>query len=214
MIVPVLSALIALSAALNIRADLRGERRGVYLFKPLTTCLILALALALPEPVSASYRGLVAAGLLFSLAGDVFLMLPRDRFLAGLTSFLVAHLLYGGAFVGEADSPSAVAGAALLLYGAVLLARLWPALGKLRGPVAAYALVLLTMVWLAFTQWNGDLADRRGALVAAGGALFAFSDSVLACERFLARHRWGQAVVLSTYFAAQWLIALSVSAAW
>ena len=33
-------------------------------------------------------------GLVFSLAGDVFLMLPKERFIAGLVSFLLAHIAY------------------------------------------------------------------------------------------------------------------------
>lgn len=63
-----------------------------YLFKPLTTALILLTALALLDPVSHLYRILIGGGLLFLLAGDVFLMLPDDFFLWGLVSFLVAHV--------------------------------------------------------------------------------------------------------------------------
>ncbi len=33
-------------------------------------------------------------GLAFSLAGDVFLMLPKERFIPGLISFLLAHIAY------------------------------------------------------------------------------------------------------------------------
>ena len=33
-------------------------------------------------------------GLFFSLLGDIFLMLPRERFIPGLVSFLLAHLAY------------------------------------------------------------------------------------------------------------------------
>ena len=44
------------------------------------------------------YAGFILAGLVFSLAGDVFLMLPSDQFMAGLVSFLIAHLFYIAAF--------------------------------------------------------------------------------------------------------------------
>ena len=37
---------------------------------------------------------LLLAALLFSLGGDVFLMLPGNYFIPGLASFLVAHLFY------------------------------------------------------------------------------------------------------------------------
>lgn len=206
-----LTLLATASAALTIRAEYRGTRRAVYVFKPLTTVLILALA-ATAEPVSRGYQALVCIGLLFSLAGDVFLMLPRDRFVAGLASFLVAHLFYAAAFAPRPVRLVAPLVLALLVaYGMVLLRALWPRLGRLRAPVAVYAAALLVMAWQAAARWA--VLDTTPALLAAlGAALFVVSDSVLAWERFRRRHAHGQAVVLGTYFAAQWLIASSVSA--
>lgn len=207
-----LSIAIALSAAVTVWAEHRGVRRAVYVFKPLTTVLILALALAAPDAVSEPYRALVAAGLVFSLAGDVFLMLPRDRFVAGLASFLVAHLFYVAAFAPR--PPTFAAPGALLVLascGVGLLRALWDDLGKLRGPVVVYAAALLAMAWQAAERWMG-LQTVPALLAAIGAGLFVVSDSVLAWERFAARHRYGQVVVLSAYFAAQWLIALSVAA--
>lgn len=208
-----LTLLIAASAALTVWAERRDARRAVYLFKPLTTVLILALAATASTPVSRGYQALVCAGLLFSLAGDVFLMLPRDRFVAGLASFLVAHLLYVAAFAPRPPTLAAPLVLALLVvYGAVLLRALWPRLGGLRAPVAIYALALLVMAWQAAERWVA--LDATPALLAALGAgLFVVSDSVLAWERFRGRLAYGQAVMLGTYFAAQWLIALSISAA-
>jgi len=37
-------------------------------------------------------------------SGDVFLMLPSDRFVAGLVAFLMAHLCYIAAFGSEIDA--------------------------------------------------------------------------------------------------------------
>jgi uncharacterized membrane protein YhhN len=208
-----LSLLAAACAGLAVWADRRADRRAFYLLKPLTTVLILALAATAAQPVGGGYQALVCAGLLFSLAGDVFLMLPRDRFVAGLASFLIAHLFYVAAF---APRPPGLAAplvlAALLAYGAVLLRALWPRLGGLRAPVAAYAAVLLAMAWQAVARWMVE--DTTPALLAALGAgWFVVSDSVLAWERFRGRHAYGQPVVLGTYYAAQWLIAASVYAA-
>jgi uncharacterized membrane protein YhhN len=45
---------------------------------------------------------------------------------------------------------------------------------------------------------------------AAGALLFMLSDGMLAVDRFRRPFRWSRLAVLSTYFAAQWLIALSV----
>lgn len=207
-----LTAAITASAALTVRAEQRGARRIVYVSKPLTTVLIGALALSAPEPVSARYLALIGAGLLVSLAGDVLLMLPRDRFVAGLASFLVAHGFYIAAFAPWPPTlrmPAVLI--VLLICGVVLLRALWDRLGSLRGPVLLYAAALLGMAWQAAERWAGQ--DTPPALLAAAGAaLFVVSDSVLAWERFAGRVRGGSALVLSAYFAAQWLIAMSVAA--
>ncbi|HEV3469822.1 MAG TPA: lysoplasmalogenase [Pyrinomonadaceae bacterium] len=204
-----LSLLALVSALLTIRAEYRGPRRGVYLFKPLTVILIIAIALQTRFGTPGAYRSLVVAGLLCSLAGDVFLMLPRDRFVEGLISFLVAHVLYVAAFT--ADGPGAVsvwAAAALAGYGALMLGLLWPRLGGLRWPVAAYVAVILLMAWQALNRWLGGGGAGAGP-AAAGALLFVASDSLLAWNRFKGGFPAAQALVLGTYFAAQWLIALS-----
>lgn len=209
-----LLALIAASAVLTIVSDAREWRRGVYVFKPLTTVLILALALVLPVPGAEAYRWMIVGGLVFSLAGDVFLMLPEDRFIGGLASFLVAHLCYIAAFGSRAGQP----GDALFVlgilevYGVVLMAVLWRHLRKLKAPVAVYAVVLLAMAWLAAEAW-AETGGRAAMLAAVGAGLFVVSDSALALNRFRRPFAAAQAAVLSTYFAAQTLIALSVAAA-
>jgi uncharacterized membrane protein YhhN len=156
------------------------------------------------------YRALVVAGLACSLAGDVFLMLPSDRFRAGLGSFLAAHLCYVAAFSQAAGfqlAPAALLPFAVL--GAAVFAPLWPRLGAMRVPAAAYLLAIVVMGWQAAAQW---LAVREGwALLALLGAtLFVASDSLLAWNRFHTRFRAAQLLVLGTYYPAQWLIALSV----
>lgn len=205
-----LTIAIALCAAATIRAEGRGARGGVYVLKPLTTVLILALAAVAPEPVWRGYQALVCAGLLFSLAGDVFLMLPRDRFVAGLASFLVAHLFYIAAFAPRppgVEAPAVLL--ALLVFGVLLMRALWPRLGSLRVPVAVYAAALLGMAWQAAERW-AVLGGTPALLAFVGAGLFAVSDSVLAWQRFVRPVRHGQAIVLGTYLTAQWLIALSV----
>ncbi len=83
---------------------------------------------------------LIALGLFFSLMGDILLMLPRDHFVQGLVSFLLAHVCYGLAFLSGASARGWGWGLLMLAAtGAVLLRTLWPGLpGFLRGPVSAY----------------------------------------------------------------------------
>ena len=196
---------------LHIQAEYAGAQRRVYIFKPLTTSLIIVFALLIIPPVSGTYKALILAGLCFSLAGDVFLMLPDDRFVAGLVSFLIAHLLYIAAFVSLGGFQ--LDGFAFLIYfayGTVMLSRLWPGLGSLRLPVLLYMAVILVMGWQALALWR--TAPSVGALsVAIGAALFVLSDSVLAYDRFRRPFPAERAVVLSTYYVAQALIAVSVA---
>lgn len=204
-----LTILAALSATLHIRAEYTGARGQVYLFKPLTVLFIIAIAL---RSESSLYRWLILAGLLFSLAGDIFLMLPRDRFLQGLASFLIAHLFYIAAFTqdGALGHLSFITAIILLVYGATMLRLLFPSLGKMKAPVMLYMLVILLMVWQASNrflyEWTGD-----SLLAFTGACLFAASDSVLAWNRFRRPFPSAQLLILSSYFAAQWLIALSVA---
>ena len=93
---------ILLSALLAIAAHLLHRPWLIYLFKPLTTLLIFAFALLPGTFPTDNYTRAIALGLIFSLAGDIFLMLPGDYFLHGLVSFLIAHLWYWTAFFPDA----------------------------------------------------------------------------------------------------------------
>ena len=206
-----LSMLALACAALCIRAERRGERRAVYVSKPATMlCVIAIAALGSPSPTD-PYAMAILAGLVLSLAGDVWLMLPSDRFAAGLASFLLAHLCYVAAFAG----PVGLRGGPLGLLpfvgaGCLVLACVLPGVrgGALRVAVVAYVTAIAAMGWQA-TERAHDLADSGAQLAAVGAVLFLCSDSALAWNRFRRPFGEAQAVVLSTYFGGQWLIALS-----
>lgn len=202
----------ALAASLVYIATLRNAPdRLHYLLKPLTTLLIGGIALAIPAPVSDLYRTLVVGGLLASMLGDIFLMLPDERFFApGLVSFLVAHLLYITAWRSRGDF--GFTWWLLLLYAAycaVLIYLLWPSVGSLRIPVVVYAAVLMVMGWQAAEMWL-TWRDWSALAAMAGAVLFLLSDSALALNKFRAPIAQSSVVVMSTYWAAQLLIAWSV----
>jgi len=200
----------ALSAGLHLRAEYGGPRWQVYLFKPTSTALLLLLA-ALSTPAHGSrYQQAVVIGLACSLIGDVLLMLPRDRFVAGLASFLMAHLAYLVAFSAGVPIGTAPALVIPLLAMAVPLLRLlWPGLRTLRLPVLLYATTILLMAWLAWGRASA-LSTPGASLAAAGATLFMASDAVLALNRFRRPFRSAQALIMTSYVAAQALIALSV----
>jgi len=211
MIAGILSVLSVISGAAYIWAASYGSQVQRYLFKPLTTVLILGVALSVADPVSSLYRILIAIGLIFSLGGDVFLMLPNPSlFVVGLVSFLIAHVLYIAAYTSR--SGFHFTWWLFLLYAlfvVVMLWLLWPHVGNLRVPVIIYAGVLGTMGWQAAELWWA-VRDTGALLAMIGAILFLVSDTALALNKFRAPLPNRDLIVMSTYYAAQLLIAWSV----
>lgn len=181
-----------------------------YLFKPLTTMLVWAMVWRAGG--ASIYRKAILAALLLSLCGDVLLMLPvKLGFELGLASFLVAHLFFLRAFTR--DAPLFGKRLPLILLLALSLANLmviWPGVGKgLQIPVAAYMLCLVAMTAQAVSR-GLSLGTSDGKLAAAGGIAFLISDTTLAYNKFHAPVPASALLVLGTYYAALYLIALSV----
>jgi uncharacterized membrane protein YhhN len=210
MLTYILMLLVIVSAFIHIRAEYRGPRQQIYMFKPLTMVFILLIAF-LGQAASPFYKYMIITGLLFSLAGDIFLMLPTDRFVAGLVAFLLAHLFYIAAFASEISALIWWPLIPFVIYGIVIYIILASSLGKLKVPVLIYVVVILIMAWLAWERWIKTGQD--GALLASIGAvLFIISDTILALDRFRGTFKLARASNLITYFAAQLLIAGSIGA--
>jgi len=186
------------------------HRALLFVFKPLTTLLILAHAWPRGGDAPAARR-YVLAGLWFSLVGDVALLWPQQGFVPGLVAFLIAHALYIVAFTREhrfAAQPAALAGYAFI--AGTILAFLWGHIPSgLRIPVAGYVLALTAMAAQAAVV--GLLArgedQRRARGLMLGGALFMASDTVLAVNRFALPVPAAGLWIPATYWGAQWLIA-------
>jgi uncharacterized membrane protein YhhN len=153
---------------------------------------------------------LVAQGL--SWVGDVALNgRGQGRFLAGLTSFLGAHLAYIQAYRGRSsEGVLATSGRRrVATLGALTTTAMAVAAGReeraMAVPVAAYGLTLTTMV----TAAAAIDADRGRAAVLTGASLFMLSDSLIGLRTFILGDEDSVALetaVLSTYAAAQWCI--------
>nr|WP_279009465.1 lysoplasmalogenase [Aeromonas jandaei] len=205
-----LSFLIIASGWWHIRAAYGSDRRQFYISKPLTMLLIIALAFGYQGYDHDGSHAWILLGLCLSLAGDVLLMLPSDRFIQGLAAFLVAHLCY---IVGFAQGPlvlNLVDGLLLLLIAALVFGLLWGMLGEMRIPVFCYMLVIIGMAWVAAGAWHASLTAGSAAALA-GALMFLFSDSMLALDRFRRPFPHARAWVMSSYFAAQFLIAGSLA---
>ena len=206
----VLSILALGSAMTTIVAELRDFRRLVYAVKPLTVIFILVIAARAVPVFPPPYKAMILAGLGCSLIGDVFLMLRDKRFLEGLIAFLAAQLFYIAAFrSGAALSLSFLPTLSFVIFGLFMIRLLLPYLGALKIPVTIYVFVIVSMAVLAserFIQIGGE--KTLSAFI--GAVLFLVSDSALAVDRFAKKIKGAQALILGTYFAAQWFIAMSI----
>ena len=200
----------AVAAVVDWVAVARDNRRVEYVAKPLTMAALIAMTVALDPTDQVRWAWFIAAGV-FSLAGDVFLMVPRDRFIAGLVAFLLGHLCYiAGLVQGPLDLTLALVGVVVVLAMVLLVARKILAAVRtgdqaaLFGPVVGYMTVICTMVVAAFAA--GPLLAIAGAL------LFVSSDATLAWQRFVGPLPSGRVAVMVTYHLGQALLLLSVAA--
>lgn len=140
-------------------------------------------------------------------------MLPRDRFAAGLGAFLLGQIAYLVAF--SYGNPVALRQVVWLLpflaFAAVVLADRWSAIGRLKVPVLIYAAVLCAMAWRAVMRDQSVIIPKQTAVYGALGAcLFVLSDGIVTLRRFGRAFRAAESLELATYWAAQFLIAVSV----
>jgi uncharacterized membrane protein YhhN len=214
-----LSVAIGVSGLVYLWAATKGWRKVVYLLKPGTMLLIIALAAGgALSGATGSYAIWVVAGLVASVLGDIFLMLPKDRFIYGLSAFLVAHLFYIYAFWGALPVAWDVRD---LLRAPLLVLAVWALLREIstglreRGqkrlllPVMVYATVIGTMAWRAACLIGVDGLPVPTWMVVAGAGLFVLSDGLLAYNRFVRPIPHRDILVMGTYFTAQYLFALS-----
>ena len=201
---------LAAAAAFGDWVAVHLERKGLeYACKPLTMVLLVGCALAL-EPDDPAVRTWFVIALVLSLAGDVFLMLPRDLFVFGLASFLLGHVAYiVGMHVDGVDGPRFLLGivlvmALLAVIGTAILrgVRAGPE-PKLAGPVVAYMFVISAMVASAI-----GVGHPAGIV---GASLFDASDALIAWNRFLRETRYGRMAIIVTYHLAQMGLVLSLA---
>ena len=177
-----------------------NRRTAEYVLKPLTMVGLVAVALTL-DPSSDFARWVVVVALVFSLAGDIFLMLPADLFVQGLGSFLIAHVLYVIALVALGVGVGGfIVGLVVVAIGALFIGRRIIAGAAatdraLAVPVTAYMVVISFMVMTACAT---------GLFFAVIGALLFFtSDAVLGWTRFVKDFPKSHVIVMVTYHLGQ-----------
>lgn len=209
-------AIAAILAGFDWLAVFAGKNRWRWLTKTGTMlCLLAAYTLSGGWQIS----GWFGAGLILSLAGDTFLLLPPRFFLAGLAAFLLAQLTYIVAFNDPAGPvlPYNFLSAAILLTIAYSAFRRFSAAlpaekhsTTLRRAISFYILAISTMVYSAITTlWNPAWQFPANGLAVFGALFFYFSDWTLANQRFVRSTRSGRVMIMVTYHLAQFLLVVA-----
>lgn len=206
MTISLFSSIILISSIAYLYALKRKKQTLIYILKPGTMLIIILFALT---STHSTYAWWIIIGLLFSLLGDIFLMVPKDRFLQGLASFLAAHVCYVIAFLqiqlqkelNVLVSVSLVA-IALIYFIRLVKGKRFTGGSPLKFAVFTYILLITSMVWVSI------LTENLFIILAA--FLFYFSDATLAWDRFIKPLKYRNYLVMSTYFLAQYLFSLSV----
>lgn len=203
----------------------RGRRRLETVCKPATMLAVMLAILVTAWGGAPGFEDEWQAwffllGFVFSLAGDVFLMLRRERlFLAGLAAFLLAHVCYIVGFHATVPPWSSIAVLVPIAgIGAVFFRRVAEGLRE-RGqkrmlvPVAMYSVVLSLMLYSAWTTlFRPDWGTLRTWLAVIGASLFFVSDGMLAWDRFVRSFPMARLWIHMTYHLGQIALAASVLA--
>jgi uncharacterized membrane protein YhhN len=151
-------------------------------------------------------------GLIFCMAGDIFLMLPWDLFIFGLIAFLVGQICYVFGFNTTAPYLN-LWGVFLVIMLGLYMGWLYPKLSKsltdqgkqvMKIPVLIYAVVISAMLYSALMTWTRPGWIVASALsVSIGALLFYSSDSMLAWDRFVQPLSHARLRVMVTYHLGQ-----------
>jgi len=198
-------------AVLQAYAVWKAWRQLEYVAKPAVMVCLFAWLYA-----STGLQGLTlwfGIGILFSLAGDVFLMISLDRmFIYGLITFLFAHIAYIFGFQNELMAVTAWSVLLLVLLainGTRLIRRIVSAI-KAKGqtrlvyPVILYSVVITVMLYAAMTTLSNPAWMISSTLLVSGGAfLFYISDLILAWNKFVSPIQNGRLLNIAAYHLGQ-----------
>jgi len=209
-----------LFAALEVVALQKNLPRLEYVAKP---AVMIALFLWLWTSVGLMGPLLwFGLGLVFSLVGDVLLMISLDRFfVTGLAAFLFAHVAYVIGFntpLPELSAWSLLLAVIIGINGVRLMRRILAPLAAqasrprgsnggqshLRFPIIVYGMVISIMLLSALMKltdlsWNALAA----LLVGLGAFLFYMSDIILAWMKFISPIQHGRIYNMLSYHLGQ-----------
>ncbi len=198
-------------ALLDLVSRLNHMDELVSITKPL---LIPSLIFYFSQTAPASpLNRFIYGALFFSFLGDTLIMLESRSevfFLAGLISFLLAHLIYilinmNAVSTTERSLKPEWSDLIFVLYGFAIFATINDNLGDMYIPALIYTVVICMMAITA--KKRRHKADRQSFwLIICGATLFMLSDSILAYNKFNQAFAAADFLIMLTYIAAQFLI--------
>jgi len=196
-----------------ITVQLMGIHTLENFLKPLLMPTLIIGYFWLKDSKFQKFDYLIIAALFFSMLGDSFLMPYFNIFMAGLGSFLVAHIFYLIAFIPEIKAPihfdfkkRIFALIAFLFYASLIITLFWKLISISASPlliisIGIYATILYT-VFISALLRNTSTAQSH-QLILIGAALFLLSDGLLAFNKFVNTIPFSRLWVMSSYTAAQ-----------
>ncbi len=191
-------------------SEKKSWRAGICVTKPLASLGFIVLALVLGA-WKTHYGMTLLGGFIFAMAGDLLLIPKSENFFkAGVAAFLLGHVFYLMAFVRVGLDAMAliIAVSCLLVVQRIVLRWLMPHVPSgMKAPILAYVQVISLM-----TLFAASAARVSGnPWIAVGAVAFFISDLSVARDKFVqpgfANKLWG----LPLYYAAQFLLASTVS---
>ena len=206
-----------LSAMMDWYALAKGWKKLEYLLKPVTMVFLFSWLIAVSSLNEIAFW--FGLGLLFSLAGDIFMMLPKEQFVAALISFLIAHVMYSIGF-----NPSLPPFPPLGLFFVVFIAAIGKEIyrhvsaglekqGKttLQKPVLVYIIIIAAMqISALFTLFRADWSLDAALTVSLGAGLFMLSDAILAWLKFVEPIKYGRVKNTAAYHLGQIVLIVGV----
>ncbi|CAG0885274.1 unnamed protein product [Darwinula stevensoni] len=157
-----------------------------------------------------AYSRRILGGLMFSCIGDALLVYPQ-YFIQGMVAFAAAHVCYTSAFGFKPFNLSALI--VVSIYAAIYLGLIFPYIyGPFKFMFPTYAFLLGGTVWrgISRVQFFEELWTWTKLSSCAGSILFLLSDSLIGINDFVFPVPYHQALIMTTYYAAQLGISLSV----
>lgn len=177
---------------------------------PILSLLLFVLMHGMSLGNEYTFSRRILIGLIFSCIGDG-LLVWRELFLHGMVAFGIGHMFFISAF---GFKPLNIPLGIPMYIASMLGLSMWlpqqALIYKMTVPI--YTALLVTMAWRATARvrFFEELWTWTKLCSCVGGLFFVISDAIIGLHMFYSPIPYGQVLIMTTYYAAQLGIALSV----